>query len=161
MNSSQPCHDTKRNHIFQLKTKNIMKYFFTIIMTLFFNNCKEKEVNLENTNTKNLEFIDVKIDKNCNFYLLYFREGSIIGKINTSGNCKILTKENYYKAYEKLIKNNINRIPLKKGKLIFEFESKSIDSIYIGKLIDLTKIYFKSKCGITSIKERELTLVIK
>lgn len=138
-----------------------MKYFLIIILTLFLSNCKEKDANLENTNTKNLEFIDVKIDNNCNFYLLFFREGSIIGKINTSGNCKKMTSEIYYKAYEKLLQNNINKIPLKSGKLIFEFESKNNDSLFITKLNEISKKYFKSKCEIISKKERELTLEIK
>ncbi len=139
----------------------LMKYFLIFILTLFLNNCKEKDVNLENTNTKNPEFIDVKIDNNCNFYFLYFREGSIIGKINTSGNCKKMTKEVYCKAYEKLLQNNINKIPLKSGKLIFEFESNNNDSLFINELNDISKKYFKSKCEIISKKETELTLEIK
>lgn len=138
-----------------------MKYFLIIILTLFLSNCKEKDANLENTNTKNIEFSDVKIDENCNFYFLFFREGSIIGKINTSGNCKKLTREIYYKTYEKLLQNNISKIPLKSGKLIFEYESNDNDSLFTIKLNEISKKYFKSKSKIISKTERELTLEIK
>ena len=136
-----------------------MKYFLIIFLTFCICNCKEKDANLENTNIKNLEFIDVEIHNNCNLYLLFFRNGSTIGKINTSGNCEKLKSESYYKAYEKLLRNNIKKIPKKSGKLIFELYNN--DPILISKLNDITKIYFKSKNVIISQTEKELILEIE
>lgn len=116
--------------------------------------CKEKS----ECRHESWKYIDLSVDSNCNFYMMYFLTGDYMFRISSSGKCDSLTKEVFINKYEKILKEHQNEIPIKSGKIIFDYYSFKKDPILTVKLMKLTELYFKAK---TKIIENSDELVIE
>ena len=118
--------------------------------------------NTTNPKHDSWESIDIPIDSNCNFYMMYFSTGDYIFRISSSGQCLSLTKELFLKQYDQLLKEHQNKIPLKYGKIIFDYDSFEKDSIFTNDLMRLTNFYYKTTSKmIENSKERIVIEIYK
>ena len=138
-----------------------MKFFTSYLLLLFVmtnNKCNPHKESEKKTFT----FIDKKIDEDCTLYLMYFFKGDFMYRVATMDSCKSLTKEKYITAYDTLITNNLDKILIKRGKIIFETDFISgNDSFFRRRLIDITEKEFKTSGKIISEDSDRLTIELK
>ena len=89
--------------------------------------------------------IDKYIDESCSLYLMYYFTGDYMYSIGTMDSCKNLTRDKYIASYDTLLTNNLDKILIKKDKIIFETTfSFGNDSLFKKRLIWITENKFNA-----------------
>lgn len=136
-----------------------MKMLICVLAFLFTtcNNSEESENDAYKT-------IERNIDESCEMYLMYYFEGNYIYRVGTIDSCGKLPRDRYISTYESILRNNFDKIKIKKGKIIFEtgFDFGE-DSVFRKKLLDITKKKFKSPCSVVyqESSRNELTIIVE
>lgn len=111
---------------------------------------------------KTFFFIDKNIDRDCTLYLMCFLKGNYMYRVATMDTCKNLTKDKYIAAYDSLLTNNLDKIVIKRGKILFESDFNIYqDSIFKKLLIDITEKKFNSASKVIDEASDRFTIELK
>jgi hypothetical protein len=91
---------------------------------------------------------------------MYFSTGDYIFRVSSSGQCQSLTREMFLSKYDHLLKEHINEIPLKSGKIIFDYYSFENDLIFTNELIRITNFYFNAKSKMIENSNKRIIIEI-
>ncbi|MFN3968341.1 hypothetical protein [Flavobacterium sp.] len=137
----------------------IKRITFILSIILVVVGCRKNTIDCDHEQ-ESWKAIDIPIDENCNFYMMYMLSGENMFRISSSGKCQSLTKEVYINKYQNLLTEHGNEIPIRSGKIIFESHSFNGDSMFVNKLINVTNTYFKTKSRIVENGQKSLTIEI-
>lgn len=112
---------------------------------------------------KAYEHLDQVIGSDCTLYITYLFEGDFMYRVDLMDSCNNLTKSDYVNNYSSLLSKNIERIPLKRGKILFQtYFDISTDSSFKQKLIHITEQNFKATSNIIDESNPDrFTIILK
>jgi uncharacterized protein YllA (UPF0747 family) len=83
-------------------------------------------------------------------------------RVGTIDTCLYLTPDKYVAYYDSLLTKNLDRISIKKSKVVLEVDySFGRDTIFRKRLIDITEKKFNSKGRVLNEYHRDLTIELK
>lgn len=135
-----------------------MKYLNILILLIIVVGCNHYNEQEKRT----FDYVERKIDEGCTLFIMFFYKSNYMYRVGTKDSCKNLTQDGYVDNYNRLLKDSINKIVLKRGKILVETDfNLTKDSAFIKKIISITETAFNAKGRIIEVDIDRLTIELE